>query len=144
MLTDAHMPGMSGFTLAEKIRGDPELGGTVIMMLTSGDRPDDVARCEELGIAAYLMKPVKQSELLEATMLAMGIVGAGGRRTPASQRRAAPQVAAPLQILLAEDSLVNQKLAVALLETHGHAVTVVGNGREAVGRRGIASPSTWC
>src|SRR5208282_4977971 len=74
VLTDAQMPGMSGFTLAEKICRDPELGNTIIMMLTSGDRLDDVARCEELGIRAYLMKPVKQSELLEATMLAMGIV----------------------------------------------------------------------
>ena len=73
VLTDAHMPGMSGFTLAEQIRDDPQLGNTIIMMLTSGDRPDDVARCEELGIAAYLMKPIKQSELLEATMLAMGV-----------------------------------------------------------------------
>ncbi len=74
VLTDAQMPGMSGFTLAEEIRGDPQLGNTIIMMLASGDRPDDVAHCEKLGITSYLMKPIKQSELLEATMLAMGIL----------------------------------------------------------------------
>ena len=74
VLTDAQMPGMSGFTLAEKIRSEPGLGNTIIMMLTSGDRLDEVAHCEELGITSYLMKPIKQSELLEATILALGVV----------------------------------------------------------------------
>ena len=138
------MPGMSGFTLAEMIRGDPELGSTVIMMLTSGDRPDDVAHCEELGITAYLMKPIKQSELLEATMLAMGVVvpAEADPAANAGSGRLAGRCGT-LQILLAEDSLVNQKLAVALLETYGHAVTVVGNGLDAVApwNRGR---STWC
>jgi CheY-like chemotaxis protein/HPt (histidine-containing phosphotransfer) domain-containing protein len=131
VLTDAQMPGMSGFTLAETIHGDPELGNTIIMMLTSGDHPDDVAHCEELGITAYLMKPVKQSELLEAIMLAMGVVGPAEADLAWSAERRRGSLRA-LQILLAEDSLVNQKLAVALLETHGHAVTVVGNGLDAV------------
>ena len=91
VLTDAQMPGMSGFTLAEEIRGDPELGNTIIMMLTSGDRPDDVAHCEELGITAYLMKPIKQSELLEATMLALGV--AGPAEADLAAERPAPRVA---------------------------------------------------
>ncbi len=130
VLTDAQMPGMSGFTLAEQIRGDPQLGSTIIMMLTSGDRPDDVAHCEELGITAYLMKPIKQSELLEATMLAMGVVAPVEEDLARDDERRGAQPA--LQVLLAEDSLVNQKLAVALLETHGHSVVVVGNGRDAV------------
>ena len=129
VFSDVQMPGMNGFALAERIRNEPDLGNTIIMMLTSGDRPDDVARCEELGITAYLMKPIKQSELLEATMLAMGIA------TPAEADLDVGRVRGnlpPLQILLAEDSLVNQKLAVALLETHGHAVTVASNGWEAI------------
>ena len=134
VLTDAQMPGMSGFSLTEQIRGDPELGNTVIMMLTSGGHPNDVAHCEELGITAYLMKPIKQSELLEATMLAMGAVVPaaedGDLALRVEQRRGSQR---SLQILLAEDSLVNQKLAVALLETYGHAVTVAGDGMEAVG-----------
>ena len=67
------MPRIDGFMLAEQIKQDPAIGSTVIMMLTSGDRPDDMARCDQLGIAAYLLKPVKQSELLEAIELALGI-----------------------------------------------------------------------
>ncbi|MGA2259094.1 MAG: response regulator, partial [Thermoguttaceae bacterium] len=129
VLTDAQMPGMSGFTLAEKIRGEPKLGNTVIMMLTSGDRLDEVAHCEELGITAYLMKPIKQSELLEATMLALGAVVPAGLASNAERGHGTLH---RLQILLAEDSLVNQKLAVALLETHGHTVTVVRNGWDAL------------
>ena len=103
----------------------------MIMMLTSGDRPDDVARCGELGIAAYLMKPVKQSELFDA------IVPRRLRR-PRSQHAdeaapaAPPANSRPLHILLAEDSLVNQKLAVGLLERRGHRVSVANNGREAL------------
>ena len=129
--TDAQMPGMSGFGLAERIRDDPELGGTVVMMLTSGAQSDDVTHCEELEITAYLMKPIKQSELMEATLLALGaVLTAAADSAPRAQPRYKPL--RPLQILLAEDSLVNQKLAVALLETHGHTVMVVDNGRAAV------------
>jgi CheY-like chemotaxis protein len=131
VLTDAHMPDMDGFVLVEQIQSIPELDGTVIMMLSSDDQPDDVARCERLGILAYLTKPVKQSELLEAIMLAMGIAAPEHAATEALQVRPPGRVR-PLHILLAEDSLVNQKLAVALLEKWGHHVTVVGNGREAV------------
>jgi signal transduction histidine kinase/DNA-binding response OmpR family regulator len=129
VLTDAHMPRMDGFMLAQQIKQDRELGSTVVMMLTSGDRPDDMQRCEELGISAYLLKPVKQSELLEAIELALGI-------TVLKQKEPAP--AGPLHpvrslhVLLAEDSLVNQKLAVALLEGQGHTVRVAGNGAEAL------------
>jgi PAS domain S-box-containing protein len=131
VLTDAQMPGMNGFALAERIRSDPQLGNTVIMMLTSGDRPDDVAHCEELGIKAYLMKPVKQSELLEAMMLALGVVTVE-QFEPALHAEHRHHALGTLQILLAEDSLVNQKLAVALLESHGHKVTVVSNGLDAI------------
>ena len=73
VLTDAHMPRMDGFMLAEQIKQDSMMGSTVVMMLTSGDRPEDLQRCEELGISAYLLKPIKQSELLEAIELALGI-----------------------------------------------------------------------
>ena len=129
VLTDAHMPHVDGFTLAEDIRKDAGLGSTMVMMLTSGDRPEDMNRCEQLGIAAYLLKPIKQSELLEAIELALGITAP---REISAQHTAAPSVGR-LRVLLAEDSLVNQKLAVALLEGQGHEVTVVANGREALG-----------
>jgi two-component system, sensor histidine kinase and response regulator len=131
VLTDAHMPDLSGFDLAEEIRRDAELNSTMIMMLTSGDQADDVARCDALGIAAYLMKPVKQSDLFDAMIMALHIAEPD-LEVKVARSVARPRNLGPLKILLAEDSLVNQKLAVALLTAHGHDVTVVGNGREAV------------
>ncbi len=129
VVTDGHMPDVDGFMLAEQIRRDAEMGSTVVMMLTSGDRPEDMKRCEQLGITAYLLKPIKQSELLEAIQFALGITVTRREWRPVA-RSQAPRVG-KLRILLAEDSLVNQKLAVALLEEEGHAVTVVTNGRGA-------------
>ena len=134
VVTDAHMPGADGFALAEQIKQDPALGSTVIMMLTSGDQSQDLARCNQAGIAAYLLKPVKQSELLEAIELALGIT-----LPREEQLRAAAQQShhmRSLHVLLAEDSLVNQRLAVALLEAQGHTVTMVNNGKEAVAASG--------
>jgi CheY-like chemotaxis protein len=122
------MPRMDGFMLAEQIKQDSGLGSTVVMMLTSGDRPDDTQRCEELGISAYLLKPIKQSELLEAIELAVGVTSV----KPELLAPAARPRRRCLQVLLAEDSLVNQKLAVALLEGQGHKIRVVNNGREAI------------
>jgi len=133
VVTDAHMPRMDGFMLAEEIKQDPAISSTVIMMLTSGDRPEDIVRCDRLGIAAYLLKPVKQSELLEAIELALGItVPREGLLRSAAELHRVPS----LRVLLAEDSLVNQKLAVALLEAQGHTVALVNNGKEAVAAAG--------
>ena len=131
VLTDAHMPELSGFDLAEELRRDAELDSTLIMMLTSGDQTDDVARCDALGIAAYLVKPVKQSDLFDALALALKICEPE-RVAAATAEAARRRSHGPLRILLAEDSLVNQKLAVALLTAHGHEVTIANNGREAV------------
>ena len=108
-----------------------ELGGTVIMMLSSGNQPGDVAKCESLGISAYLTKPVKQSELIDAIMLAMGAAAPEDVVRDSLGISRSDRIP-PLRILLAEDSLVNQKVAVALLEKWGHTVTVVGDGREAI------------
>jgi two-component system, sensor histidine kinase and response regulator len=132
VVTDGHMPQVDGFMLAEQIRRDADMGSTVVMMLTSGDRPEDTKRCEQLGIAAYLLKPIKQSELLEAIQYALGITSTRKQWLQAAERPI-PRMER-LEILLAEDSLVNQKLAVALLEDEGHTVTVVNNGREACAR----------
>jgi len=131
VLTDVNMPGVDGFSLAERIKQDEDLSSTIIMMLTSGDRPGDIARCEELGVASYLMKPIKQSELFDAVLLALGVTEAENGAVETVRSDAAPQVG-PLCVLLAEDSLPNQKLAVGLLEKRGHTVTVANNGREAV------------
>ena len=72
VLLDAMMPGMDGFTLAQEIQAHPELARATIMMLTSADRLGDAGRCKELGIASYLTKPLKASELLDAIVKLMG------------------------------------------------------------------------
>jgi signal transduction histidine kinase/DNA-binding response OmpR family regulator len=131
ILTDAQMPQQDGFALVQQVRQDEDLGSTVIMMLTSGGQPDDVTRCEELGVASYLTKPVKQSELLDAIMLALGVTATEDQVDPEADARRRPPLR-PLRILLAEDSLVNQKLALALLEREGHTVVVADNGKDAV------------
>ena len=131
VLSDANMPELDGFSMADRIKQDAELDGTVIMMLTSGDYPGDIARCEKLGVAAYLLKPIKQSELFDAIAMALGITSAEDHdlKTPATGK---PSQTGPLRVLLAEDSLVNQKLAVTLLERWGHSVQVVSTGKETV------------
>lgn len=129
VITDASMPDVDGFTLAEKIRDDHRLGSTIVMMLTSLDRGEDIRRCEDLGIRSYLTKPIKQSDLFDAIMATINIDAPKFRR--AVDREELPQTR-PLNILLAEDSLANQKLAVGLLTKWKHNVTVANNGREAV------------
>jgi CheY-like chemotaxis protein len=131
VLSDVHMPEADGFDLVQQIRQDPELSSAVIMMLTSGDRPGDIARCEELRISAYLMKPLKQSELFDAIALALGLT-APDEQDVAGFTAGRAGLIRPLSILLAEDSLVNQKLAVGLLERWGHTVRVCNNGQEAL------------
>jgi CheY-like chemotaxis protein len=130
VLTDANMPEVDGFMLAERIKREPRLDGTVIMMLSSGDRPSEVGRCEQLGITSYLMKPVKQSELFDAILVALGVTTLGEAEPVSPLERGAPH--RPLRILLAEDSIVNQKLVMGLLRRQGHVVTVANHGKEAV------------
>ena len=131
VLTDIHMPALDGFGLAAQIRDLPEVADTPIIALTSGSYTTDAERCRRLGIAAELLKPVKQSELLDAMVSALAgkVLGT---------RMAAPAIPTetlatePLRILLAEDGLTNQKLAVGVLEHWGHQVVVANDGREAV------------
>jgi PAS domain S-box-containing protein len=131
LLSDVNMPGTDGFTLVEQVRRDPSLANITTIMLTSGEREADAARCQQLSIAQRLMKPIKQSELYDAILDAMGVEpreAAAGE----GQTAAAPPTTRPLRLLLAEDSLVNQRLAVGLLERHGHRITIANNGRQAV------------
>jgi signal transduction histidine kinase len=131
-LLDAHMPGMDGFTLAQQIKNTRGFCETGLLMLTSTSRPDDVSRCRQLDIRAYLTKPVKQSELLDAMLMALGT--SFRRRGPAATV-VRPARAAPLRrlrILVAEDNIVNQRLALRVLENQGHDARVVNNGKEAL------------
>jgi len=134
VLTDMHMPKMDGFKLIERIRKRPELATATIMMLTSAGHRGDAARCQELGVAAYLLKPIRQSELREAIARVLGAhtqIGAIPLITRYSLHDGRDP-ATSLHMLLAEDNAVNQRLAVRLLEKRGHRVTVVGNGAEAI------------
>src|SRR5207247_2444209 len=131
-ILDAQMPERDGFALATAIRGDPDLAPTRLLILTSAGQRGDGERCRQLGIQAYLTKPIARADLIEAvgTVLA-GTPSAGGgadlvtRHSIAESRHA-------LRILLAEDNPVNQQVATAMLLKRGHQVDVVSNGREAV------------
>ena len=134
LLVDGHMPDMDGFSLVEQVRSNPALSTATVLMLTSADRQGGAARCKELGVAAHLLKPVKARELKAA------IADAVGRRATTPSERGGARAgdildersAHPSRLLLAEDNVVNQKLAVAVLEKWGHTVTVVGDGRAAL------------
>ena len=130
VLADAQMPGMDGFEVAERIKLDPASSSATIIMLTSGGRPGDAERSSSAGIAAYLMKPVKQSELLDAIVAA--VHDELQEQPAAAVASSTTHNYAPLKILLAEDSLVNQKVAMSLLHRWGHHVTLAQNGAEAV------------
>ncbi|MGH9405954.1 MAG: PAS domain-containing protein, partial [Terriglobia bacterium] len=143
VLTDANMPGMDGFELAERIQRDGRVTSSVIMMLTSGGQRGDAARCRQLGIAAYLTKPVGGEELHAALLKVLGRPP-GQASAPLVTRHSLREDgvadsdldggSAPLKlnILLAEDNRVNQTLATRLLEKSGHKVTVASDGREAL------------
>lgn len=129
LLLDAQMPEVDGFELAEQLAGNPDFSSPIVMMLTSDDPQRRVTRCEELGLAAYLTKPIKQSELSDAIALAVHKTVPG--KSVVADEYADLQLP-PLDILLAEDSLVNQKVAIGLLGRRGHRVHIANNGREAV------------
>jgi two-component system sensor histidine kinase/response regulator len=131
VLTDCNMPDRDGFDLVETIRHDVELARAAIIMLTSSDRPGDIARCEELGISAHLIKPVKQSELFNAIGAALVKGGAASAAAKPARDTKAARVGS-LHVLLAEDGLVNQRLAIGLLKRQGHTVTVAVDGQEAI------------
>jgi len=132
VLTDAHMPKMDGFQLAEKIQREPQLASTLVAMVTSGGLPGDAARCRELGIGAYLTKPVRQADLLEAIAHVFGSTVGEPRRGPVVTRHSLCEKWRGLHILVAEDNLVNQRLVQHLLQGRGHHVTIANNGREAL------------
>ena len=132
VLLDDDAPGKDPLALAEQIRKRPELAGVAIVMLTPAGQPGDRERRRQWGVAACLAKPVRQSELLEAILLALGRGNqtveepqSPARQPPAHGRRS-------LRILVAEDNRVNQTLIVRLIEKEGHQPVVAANGREAL------------
>jgi PAS domain S-box-containing protein len=132
VLLDALMPDLDGFAAAELIKGNPDLAGAAIMMLSSGGRSGDAARCRELGVASYVRKPIGQSELLDAIMTALGT--APTEALESSRNRTVNVTPGPhaLRILVAEDNKVNQAVVSAMLRKRGHNVVLAGDGRQAL------------
>lgn len=129
VITDVNMPGQDGFDFVQRMRKSNLIQNAPIIMLTSGGRVGDGDLRQELGIADRLMKPVKQSELFDSIVRALGVNGPEDHDLIPSQSNHALD---SLKILLAEDNLVNQKLAVGLLSQFGHEVVIANNGQEAV------------
>ena len=131
ILLDCQMPEIDGFTLVKEIQGNPDLVGATIMMLTSADQFGDAARCRKLGVSAHLVKPVGQMELLRA--ISNTLHNAVPNKVPPRANRSAPRTASSqLQILVADDNVVNRTVAFRVLERRGYKVTTVGDGRAAI------------
>src|SRR5438105_745102 len=131
-ILDAQMPDQDGFELATVIRADSQLARTRLLILTSAGQRGDGERCRQLGIQAYLTKPIARADLIEAvgTVLAGAPSAKGG--ADLVTRHSIAESRHTLRILLAEDNPVNQQVATAMLLKRGHQVDVVANGREAV------------
>ncbi|MGD0201166.1 MAG: response regulator [Bryobacteraceae bacterium] len=130
VLLDVQMPEMSGYELAVRLGAIPELGHAPVILLSSAGDQLSATRRRELGIAACLTKPVKQSDLLGTIgrVLSKGATAA----TPHAPADVPTAPGPPLRVLLAEDNLVNQRLVTRLLELRGHTVDIAGNGRLAL------------
>jgi signal transduction histidine kinase/CheY-like chemotaxis protein len=130
LLLDEHMPGMDGFTVLERMRAMALPQPAVIMMLTSSDQVASAARCRELGVQTYLIKPVLPAELRAAVQRKLS---PGPTATPVAQPvNGITPSQDSLRILLAEDNAVNQKVAITMLGKMGHSITLARNGVEAV------------
>ncbi len=131
MLLDLMMPEMDGFELARRVRMNTDYADCALILASSAVRPGDAARCRELGIERYMTKPVIQSDLLEAILdvLSARVVDEVFAATPATEP---PDARQALKILLAEDSRVNQQVAIGLLQLKGHDVVVAPDGHEAL------------
>jgi two-component system sensor histidine kinase/response regulator len=135
IIVDRHMPEMDGFTLLENLRRRGYMSGAAAMMLTSADMPLDAQRCRDAGVTEYAVKPIAREELLLMIQRALGQISTGKAALPASSVTHAsqmPESSASLRILLAEDNLLNQRVAVGLLSRLGHTVEIADNGLLAV------------
>jgi signal transduction histidine kinase/DNA-binding response OmpR family regulator len=129
-LLDFQMPGMDGFDLAARIKERPELAATTIMMLSSVGQRGDGLRCKELGVAAYLTKPVRGAVLRDAIL---AVLSGPSKSAPVLvTRHSLREAQQRFRILVAEDNPVNQLVAVRMLEKRGHAVIVAGDGEQAL------------
>jgi len=134
-LLDMQMPGMDGRTLGDKIKADPLLADTLLVMLTSAGQRGDVAALQKIGFAAYLNKPVRNSHLYECLTTVLGIPAGGSEgsaRQIVTRHSLKEGKKRRTRILVAEDNVVNQKVALRILEKLGYHADAVANGQEAV------------
>jgi len=131
-IIDFQMPDLDGFGLAGRIKARPELGTTIIMMLSSVGNQGDGVRCRELGVASYLTKPVRQSLLLEAMLSVLATNNRPHAHPVVVTRHSINEAHRSLRILVAEDNAVNRLLVTSLLGKRGHTIVTAVNGREAV------------
>ena len=130
ILLDMQMPELDGFDVAKIIKDDPSGEDVRIILLSSSGQRGDTDRCKEVGISGYLPKPIKQSDLFDAILMTMGLPS---EETPTViTRHKIYEARETFNILLAEDNLINQTLAIKLLEARGHRVALASNGVEAV------------
>ncbi len=138
VISDMVMPEMDGAELGRRIKADAELKGTILIMLTSQGLRGDAAEMKRIGFAAYLTKPVRRSQLFDCLI---SVINPGQRGLPAGKLVQAEESCTPrpetpvsrvIHILLAEDNLINQKLALHLLDKFGFKAEAVINGRQAV------------
>jgi PAS domain S-box-containing protein len=132
MLIDAAMPDIDGLTLVEWIRTDSRLTGASILMLSSAARHALAERLQHVELAGYLEKPIRQNDLFQAITRALGVAAQDERPADDHPQGGSQLAERKLRILVAEDTLPNQKLAMAILGDRGHSVRVALNGREAV------------
>jgi hypothetical protein len=132
VLVDYMMPGMDGFELAEKIKADQSIANAIMIMLTSAAQRGDAARCLELGISAYLLKPINQKQLFETICGSLQKNTISKTKPTLLTRHSIRESKRSLNILLAEDNLINQKLAVSLIQKMGHKVSIAENGKQAI------------
>ncbi len=137
ILVDARMPEMDGFQLAESIRLQSGAVRANILMLTSGGQMGEAERCRQVGISAYLLKPVMKADLRKAILM---VLGAGdsvqpesaGAMTALVTRHTLRESSRKLHILVAEDNAVNQAVILRVLEKMGHIAVLARNGKEAL------------
>jgi CheY-like chemotaxis protein len=132
VVLDAHMPDMDGFMLARQIKEDPRCGAASLMLLTSGGQGGDGARCRELGVSAYLPKPVGEGELLDAIRRVLHLSTAKQRQPELVTRHVLQEGKRRLHLLVVEDNPVNLLLATRLIENHGYTFTTAENGQIAL------------
>jgi signal transduction histidine kinase/CheY-like chemotaxis protein len=130
VLLDMMMPDMDGFAVAREIARGTDEARPAVIMLSSAQRDEGARRAEVSGVARFLLKPVRQSELLEAIFAALE-VSAEEEEAPSEPQQAAPGPAS-LRVLVAEDNAVNQRLALRMLERRGHQATIVNDGAQAI------------